>query len=364
MTNTEIIAHRLYNQQITETQFTKPEEIVSWLVAVQAQEYAMAKWAIGLRLNGVNEPAIEQAFNEGRILRTHLMRPTWHFVSPADIRWLLALTAPRVHAFNAYQYRKNNLDSAIFNKCNDIIIKNLEGGKFLTRAVLNEAFVQAGVVTDGVGLSCIMMQAELDGIICSGPRQGGPRQGKQFTYALIDERVPPTPTLTQEEALSQLALRYFTSRGPATVQDFVWWSGLTMKEARIGIANLPPYFIHQKIEGHEYIYAPGNPKEIEHPKHSFLMPDYDEYGIAYKNRDAILLPKHLTATGEKPVFPFNRMVIINGTIVGAWQRTIKNKEINVEIAPLYRFNEEEHNSMQRSINRFKSFFSGITDDID
>ncbi len=359
MTTTEIIAHRLYNQQITETKFTTPEEIVSWLVAVQAQEYAMSKWAIGLRLENTNETLVEQAINEGRILRTHLMRPTWHYVSPADIRWLLALTAPRVHAFNAYQYRKNGLDSTVFNKCNDIIVRNLEGGKSLTRSVLNTAFQEAGIITDTVGLSCIMMQAELDGIICSGPRQG-----KQFTYALIDERVPPATPLTTEEALSQLVLRYFTSRGPATVQDFVWWSGLTMKEARIGIGNLPPYFIQTKIDGQEYIYAPGNPKQPEHPRHSFLMPDYDEYGIAYKNRDAILLPKYKSTSNERPVFPFNRMVIINGTIVGAWQRSIKNKEINVEIAPFYAFNEQENAAIDKSINRFRNFFNGTIDDID
>jgi hypothetical protein len=359
MTNNEIIAHRLYNQQITETRFTKPEEIVSWMVAIQAQEYAMAKWAIGLRLNGVKETEVEQAINEGRILRTHVLRPTWHFVSPFDIRWLLELTAPRVHAFNAYQYRKNGLDSAVFNKCNDIIVKNLEGGKFLTRSVMNEAFIQAGIVTDGVGLSCIMMQAELDGIICSGPRQG-----KQFTYALIDERVPPTTALTKEEALSQLALRYFTTRGPATMQDFVWWSGLTVKEAKIGIANLPPYFVHLRIDGQEYIFAPGNPKAPEHPAHSFLMPDFDEYGIAYKNRDAILLPQHTSANGERPVFPFNRMVIMNGSIAGAWQRNIKNKEINVEIAPLYSLTDQENDLIEKAVDRFRSFYNSDFEEID
>jgi hypothetical protein len=359
MTNSEILAHRLYNQQITETKFTKPEEIVSWLVAVQAQEYAMSKWAIGLRLNGVKEADVERAINEGKILRTHVMRPTWHFVSPADIRWILALTAPRVHAFNAYQYRKNNLDSAVFSKCNDIMVRNLEGSKSLTRAVLNAAFQEAGIVTDTVGLSCIMMQAELDGIICSGPRQG-----KQFTYALIDERVPPTQALSQEEALSQLALRYFTSRGPATAQDFVWWSGLTMKEARTGIGNLPPYFIHTKVDGQEYIYAPINPKEIGHPTHSFLMPDYDEYGIAYKKRDAFFMPKDKGAPSDNRAFPFNRMIIINGTIVGAWQRTIKNKEISVEIAPFYSFNEQENAIVEKSVNQFKTFCGGDIDEIE
>lgn len=348
MTKAEIITTRLYNQQLSEPTFSTPEEVVSWMGAMQAQEYAMAKWAIALRANNLGEAAIEKAFNEGAILRTHLMRPTWHFVAPADIRWLLALTAPRVHAFNAYQYRKNGLDSAVFKKCNDIIIQQLEGGKFLTRPVLNAAFVEAGIVTDGVGLSCLMMQAELDGIICSGPRQG-----KQFTYALIDERVAPIQSLTQEEALTELVKRYFTSRGPATLQDFVWWSGLTAKDTAIGIANLPSQFVKTKIDGQEFIFAPVTGKELTHPKHSFLMPDYDEYGIAYKNRDAILPPKD--ANGPQGVFTYNRMIIVNGAIVGSWQRTLKNKSINIEIVPVYSFSKEEKDIIDQAIERFKTF---------
>jgi len=357
MTKAEIITSRLYNQQISEPTFTTPEEVVSWMGAMQSQEYAMAKWAIALRANNLSEAAIEQAFNEGKILRTHLMRPTWHFVTPADIRWLLALTAPRVHAFNAYQYRKNGLDSAVFKKCNDIIIQQLEGGKYLTRPVLNAAFVEAGIVTDGIGLSCLMMQAELDGIICSGPKQG-----KQFTYALIDERVSPTQPFTHEEALTELVKRYFTSRGPATIQDFVWWSGLTAKDAAIGIANLPSQFVKTKIDGQEYIYAPVAGKDIAHPKHSFLMPDYDEYGIAYKNRDAILPPKDANTT--QGVFAYNRMVIINGVIVGSWQRTVKNKHINIEVVPVYSFNKEQKEIIEQSVEIFKAFAGGTADEID
>lgn len=357
MTKAEIITTRLYNQQISEPAFTTPEEVVYWMGAMQAQEYAMAKWAIALRANNLGEAAIEKAFNEGKILRTHLMRPTWHFVAPADIRWLLALTAPRVHAFNAYQYRKNGLNSAVFKKCNDIIIQQLEGGKFLTRTALNAAFVEAGIVTDGVGLSCLMMQAELDGIICSGPRQG-----KQFTYALIDERVPPFKPLTQEQALTELVKRYFTSRGPATVQDFVWWSGLTVREAAIGIANLPPHFIKTKIDGQEYIYAPVTGKELTHLKHSFLMPDYDEYGIAYKNRDAILPPKD--ANTAQGVFAYNRMIIVNGAIVGSWQRTLKNKSINIEVVPVYSFNKEENEIIDQAIDRFKAFAGDTAEEND
>src|ERR1700730_6368858 len=171
MTRSDIIHHRLINQQIAASKFTKPEEIVSCLIAMQAQDFAMAKWAIGLRLPGSIEADIEKAFNEGKILRTHLMRPTWHFVTPADIRWLLGLTAPRVNAVSAYYFRKSQLDLPVIKRCNHIIATALKGGKQLTRTALKAALERKKIHTNGVRLGHIMMRAELDGIICSGPRQ-------------------------------------------------------------------------------------------------------------------------------------------------------------------------------------------------
>ncbi len=182
MTIPDIIRHRLFNQQIAETKFTKPEEIVNWLVAMQAQEYAMSKWAIGLRLPGSTDEMVEKAFTDGAILRTHLMRPTWHFVTPTDIRWLLKLTAPRVEAASAFMFRQLELDNKTFKRSNDIIAKTLDGGKQLTRTELQAALKQKKIIADRFRLSYLMMKAELDGIICSGARRG-----KQFTYSLLDE---------------------------------------------------------------------------------------------------------------------------------------------------------------------------------
>lgn len=198
MTTSDIIRYRLINQQIAETKFKKPQEIVAWLAAMQAQDFAMAKWAIGLRLPGSKDADIEKAFNDGVILRTHLMRPTWHFVAPADIRWMLALTAPRVNVANAFMYRKLELDNKIFKRSNDILVKTLQGGKQLTRAILKTALERKKIVADGLRLGYLMMRAELDGIICSGARQG-----KQFTYALLDERAPPVKTLDHDEAFGR-----------------------------------------------------------------------------------------------------------------------------------------------------------------
>src|SRR5690348_9989844 len=206
MTNLNIAHRRLHNQFLSQQTFEKPEEVVQWLGAVQSQDYGAAKWALGLRLCGAIDDVIEQSFASGQILRTHIMRPTWHFVTPADIRWMLMLTAPRVHAASAYYYRTSELDDALFARSNAVLVEALQGGKQLTRTELASALQRAGIACDNLlRLGYIIIHAELDGIICSGARRG-----KQFTYALLDERAPQTRVVEREEALAEFALRYFT----------------------------------------------------------------------------------------------------------------------------------------------------------
>ena len=350
----DIIPHRLFNQQIAETRFTKPSEIVSWLGAMQAQEYAMSKWAIGLRIPGMTDKIIDKAFNDGELLRTHVLRPTWHFVTPTDIRWILALSAPRVHAFNAYYYRKEGLDKKTFRKCNDVLIKCLQNGNCMTRTALQAALAKAKIVADSLKLGLLMMQAELDGLICSGPRQG-----KQFTYALLDERAPQARTLPRKEALAALTLRYFTSRGPATLPDYAWWSGLTIKEIAEGVASLGKQLISEKIEGQEY-YVAADVQAIRPDKKwqtTFLMPDYDEYGISYKDRSAIF--------GASPVAPitntregncvYNRMIMVNGKIAGAWKPVVNKKDLSVETVFFQSLNKTKQQDVAKAIKRFIQF---------
>jgi hypothetical protein len=349
MTTSEIINYRLLNQQIAATNFKQPREIVSWMVAMQAQEYAMAKWSIGLRLQEIKDADVEAAFNDGTILRTHVMRPTWHFVTPADIRWLIKLTAPRVHASNAFMRRKMELDSKIFKRSNDTLVKELRDGNQLTRVTLKSALERAKIFGDGVRISYLMMQAELDGIICSGPRQG-----KQFTYALMDERVPPTKIIDREEALYKFTARYFTSRGPATVQDFVTWSGLTMKDAKDGVAALDRRFVKEIIEGKEYILLPATSSPDKKFQTTFLMPDYDEYGMSYKDRSAIFSSENIHAISRKnPVF--NRMIILNGRIAGTWQRKIKGDKMMVETVPFTSLSKKKNQQVSQAIKRFRRF---------
>ena len=239
------------------------------------------------------------------------MRPTWHFVTPGDIRWILGLTTPRVNAINDYYYRKLELDQTIFTRSKTALERAIQGGKQLTREELRGVLQQAGVATDGLlRLGYIMMRAELDGILSSGARRG-----KQFTYMLLDERVPQAKTLKREEALAELARRYFMSHGPATIQDFVWWSGLTTADARNGLEVIKAQLSHEVVDGQTYWFSTSTPPAKGTAQMAYLLPNYDEYG-SYKDRSAVFdaLNTHKLV--------FSHMMVIDGRIAGTWKRTL------------------------------------------
>lgn len=353
----DIINCRLVNQQIAWTEFTAPHEIVKWMVAVQAQEYAMSKWAIGLRLKNVRDTQIEKAFNEGSILRTHLLRPTWHFVSQADIRWLIELTGPKIKSLMTYYEKELELDASLFSKCNDLITRALEGGKQLTRNALGSLLEQHSISLNGRQLGHVMMQAELECLVCSGGREG-----KQFTYALFDDRVPKVASIGREEALAQLAFRYFKSRGPATAKDFSVWSGLNLTDARKGISALDTTdFTKIEFEGQTYILPAESMEKAAELKakkiqKSFLMPDYDEYGMGYIDRTAIFNPVKVTADFKRMNPVFNRMIIIDGIIEGTWQRSLKGKSVVVETFPFMPLNKSKSAALAKAVERFIQFY--------
>lgn len=350
MRTPQIIHHRLVNQQIAKTKFTSPQEIVEWMGAMQAQDFAMAKWAIGLRLRDWKDSDVEKAFNKGVILRTHLLRPTWHFVTPVNIRWMLALTAPRIRAANAYMYAKLELDKKIFRRSNKILEKNLRDGKQLTRAMLNTAFKQAKISANGLRLGYIMMHAELDALICSGAWMG-----KQFTYALLDERVPSVKSLSRDEALIKFTRLFFTSRGPATITDFAYWSWLTVKDAKEGFEMIRSEFTTEIIGGSEYIFKSFKiENNLTSAQTSFLMPDYDEYGMSYKKRD-VLNPHSIGGRMPKENPVFNHMVIIDGVFGGTWQRAIKNKKLSVKTTCFSSLNKAQRSAVTNAVKKYKVF---------
>lgn len=348
--NLDIVPRRLHNQLLSHTEFTQPSQVVSRLAAVQSQDYTGAKWALAQRTNGLTDAAIDQAFNEGQILRTHLMRPTWHFVTSEDIRWMLALTAPRVHAGNAFMYRQLELDQTILKKSNAILEQELRDGKQLTRAELASAFQKAGIITSGLRVGYFLMFAELEALICSGPRQG-----KQFTYALLEERVPDVRKLNYDEALAELTQRYLSTRGPATLQDFTWWSGLTMVDAKKGIEMVKSRFVDEVIDGKIYWYDPSVSPVKEKSPAAHLLPNYDEYFIGFKDRSAMGdVVKQANLDANNPAF-IAHVIILDGQIVGGWRRTLKKDAVIVELNLITNLTKAENQAIMSAIEQYGKF---------
>ncbi len=337
---------RLYSQHLEGPKFQRPEDVVSWFGAVQAQEYALAKWALGLRMEEATDAVVEQAFADGAILRTHVMRPTWHFVTPADIRWMLELTAPRVHAVNGTMYRRLGLDDTLLRRCDAIIARAVEGDRHLTRAELGAVLSQAGIDTaDNLRLGYMVHHAELEGVICSGRRHG-----KKQTYALIAERAPQARRLARDEALAELTRRYFTSHGPATVKDFAWWSGLTVADVKAGLAMLD--LSHDEIDGEIYWYVAGAPVDSIPPAQGHLLPVYDEFTIAYKNHSASLDPKYNELVTNRF---FTSPFVLRGELIGLWRRTFRQKSVVIESAPFRPYNAAERDAFAAAGQRFGEF---------
>jgi hypothetical protein len=348
--NQQIASLRLLNQRVSEPSFARPEVVVGWLGAVQAQDYFGAKWALGLRMREATDNQIDKAFNEGAILRTHLLRPTWHFVTPADIRWMLELTAPRVHAANAHMYRQQGLDESRLKRSSDVMAKALEGGRQLTRDELRETLKNAGITVDtGLRMSYIVMHAELEGIVCSGARRG-----KQFTYALLDERAPQAKRLERDEALAGLARRYFVSRGPASTQDFAKWSGLTQAEARDGLEAVKDGLEQESLDGQEYWFLrPRTPVRTISPT-AHLLSIYDEYISSYKDRSA-MDARHLAGQLSVMGNDLQYLVILDGQTVGTWKRILRKDAVLIKLNILARLSHDEKQAISLAAQQYGRF---------
>jgi len=345
VTALDIPQQRLRNQHLSGPGLKHPAEVVSWLVAVQAQDYAGAKWALGLRVRRAVDQTVEQGFTAGTILRTHLMRPTWHFVSPADIRWLLALTAPRVHQSNALQYRKLELDRSVLRRSAAALEQALHGGRQLTREQLRVVLEQAGVHTRGpLRLGYILMYAELEGIICSGPRRG-----KQFTYALVEERVPPARALLREEALAELARRYFASRGPATLRDLAKWSGLTIADARRGLEAVRSQLQEEAAGGQTFWFAYSRQAKQATSPSALLLPNYDEYTIGYRDHSAVFDLSH------RFDLVYGHVLVIDGRVAGTWRRTLKKTEVVIQTNTFAPLSRPESRAVAAAADRYGAF---------
>ena len=325
-----------------------PKDLVSRMGAMQAQDYPMAKWAVGLRTRGATESSVEEAINRGEILRTHLMRPTWHFVSSDDIYWLLALTAPRVKTSLASRQKQLEITPETIRKSNDLITSTISRNGHSTREELVMALKWQGFSLADNRASHLLIIAELDGLICSGEIQKN-----KPTYALLEERVPRKQLMSRDEALAALAGRYFRSHGPAMIRDFAWWSGLTLKEATRGLDMVKADLERMNAGEQEFWMFPSEDPRPERNSVYFL-PAYDEFIISYRDRSMIISDKELlkitSANGM-----FWPLIVVDGKVVGLWKRKVNGDSVSVEI----RYFDSIPETRKHRINESAAAYAGF-----
>jgi hypothetical protein len=341
-------ALRLHHQWLTRPTARRPEEIVAHFGAVQAQDFGMAKWALALRGAGPTDAKVSAVFDAGAILRTHVLRPTWHFVVPADIRWMLQLTGPRVRAQLSRNDRLYGVDAALLRRSRAVITRALQGGEYLTREELQAKLARHRITLAGTALAHVMIHAELDALICSGPRRG-----KQSTYALLEERVPAAPPLDRDAARAELARRYFQSHGPATARDFSWWSGLTMTDARAGIAALGREFARLVWAGSEYHFPAG--AEPTRARGAWLLPNYDEFTVAYADRTLLIGPGFPAVRDPRADPIFTNVILVNGLVAGTWRRALTARAVKVSLSPLAPPTAAVRQAVARASERFCTY---------
>jgi hypothetical protein len=341
---------RLHNQRLIGVPFKEPEDVVRSLCAIQAQDYPAAKWAIGQRVRECVDADVDRSYSSGTILRTHILRPTWHFVMPDDIRWMLELTTPRVKRTMSYYDRNLELDAKLYRRSNAIITKALARGEHLTRSELSRALEDAGIAATGQRLNHIVMRAELDLIICSGAMRG-----KQHTYALLDERAANARSLQRDEALAELAMRYLNGHGPALAQDFAWWGGLTVADAKRAIEMARSGLGSETIDGKTYWFSPhGRVASVPDPT-IHLLPNYDEYLIAYRDHSASLDARLPSGSGAMYEMLSRHIVVLNGRVIGGWKTVAEKESVRAEAKLFVKLDRTQQDALDTAAERYGAF---------
>ena len=337
--------HRLHSQKLEHTELATPGEVVAWFGAVQAQDYAGAKWSLGLRLPGSTDAGIEQAIADNAFFRTWAVRGTLHFVAASDIRWLLALVAPRIIARNARRYLELDLDERTLARSNSVLAGALRGGERLTRSELLATLEQNGISTRGQRAAYMLQRASLDGLMCQGATSRN-----HPTFMALDESLPGP--MDHEEAVVELARRYFTSRGPATLQDFVWWSGLPTAEARAGLEEIKRELTRETVDNLTYWYSRPVPQDASSTV--YLLPGFDEYLLGYRDRSASLDPayaKALNAGGGM----LNPAIVAEGRVVGTWRRTFEKGSVAITLNLFASSSEPQEHTLNTAAERYGRF---------
>jgi Winged helix DNA-binding domain len=343
----DIARMRLLTQGIAGPGFASPEEAVLRLGAVQAQDYPGALWAIGLRTRGATEADVENALAAKRLVRTWPMRGTLHVVHAADVRWMLRLLTPRVLAAAPARWRQLALGEATFGRARDLFTAALHGGRRLTRPAMYRVLEDGGVSAAGQRGIHVLSRLAQEGLLCFAGREG-----RQHCFALLEEWVPPAPRLERDEALAELALRYFTGHGPATVQDFAWWSGLRAADARAAVEMSARRLARQVIGGETCWSARDAPSPGRRLACTALLPAFDEYLVGYSDQSASLAPAHATKVHHL----LSPTVVHDGRVVGTWTRTLDAKRgVSVAVRFFGRSGRPRAGAIEAAARRYGAF---------
>jgi len=340
---------RLSNQGLARATFRKPEEVVAWSGAVQAQDYLGSLWGIGQRLRSATEADVEAAEARRAIVRTWPMRGTLHFVAAADARWMTQLLAPRVLARNAARMRRDfDIDAARMARADEAVTRALEGGKRLAREQIYEALESRRIATGASRGLHLLLCLAMRGRVCLAGRVG-----KQHSFALVDEWLPASRPLERDAALAQLAIRYFDSHGPATARDLMWWSGITAADARLAIDGAQRQLERETIDGETFWRGAAGRTRVTPAPHVRLLPGYDEYTVAYADRAPLLEPKsRLTAGGMGLLSP---VVLVDGHVVGTWKRTLAGRRVTVDVRLARKLNRAENAALDDAVAGYGRF---------
>ncbi|MAS37485.1 MAG: hypothetical protein CL610_26030 [Anaerolineaceae bacterium] len=349
MTMYSVGQQRLYHQQIARPRLDTPQAVVGWLGVLQGQDYPGAKWSIGLRLPGSTDAGIEQAIADRQIVRTWVMRGTLHLVAAQDVRWMMDLIGPRILAQMARRYRQLDIDEASVTRSHDVLLKALAGGQQLTRRALFPILEDNGISTAGQRGIHLLQQASLAGLLVQTTvKNNNP------LFMRVDDMLPDAKTIPRDAALAELARRYFTSRGPATLKDFAWWTGMLMTDVRAGLEAVKDTLVEAVIDGTSYWLSPDSVPASASPT-AYAPPGFDEYLLGYKDRDAVLDPQHVfkVVPGKNGIF-FPTMVV-DGRVVGVWKRTFKKGKVIVTTAPFDPLGEPEMAAFATAVQRYGDF---------
>lgn len=350
MTLSDIPQLRLANQKISQTKFTKPEEVVEWMGALQGQDYLMSLWAIALRTKGCTEKDVEKAIADRKIIRTWPMRRTLHWVTARDIHWMVALSGERIIKTYSAHMPQLGLSEEVISKARKIVTNILSDGKRKTREEIYRHFAENHVPYDQSRGMHILWRMGQEGVVCFGPREG-----KQQTFVLLDAWAPLKRKISRDEAIAEVALKYFTSHGPATIQDLAWWSGLTIADLKRGIAANGGHLVEHKIDGTSYYTGRMLPK-VTHSPDTFLLPAFDEYFISYKDRSAVIDREYANEINHGAGM-FYPIVVINGKIEGTWKRDVKKNGVVIRAHAFTKFIPSQLEKIHNASRRFGTFLA-------